>query len=74
MALTPQQILDRLTAILPAFAEYWESDATCFRDDGGAFTHCGVFADCAVFVRDRYDFEGYLAGDALAFYRRFQGG
>src|SRR3712207_2807605 len=55
MLLTPQQILDRLVATLPAFAAYWESGEACFRDDGGSFTRCGVFSDCAAFVRDRYE-------------------
>jgi hypothetical protein len=118
MALTPQQILDRLIAILPGFRAYWESGAACSRDDDGSFTRCGVFSDCSHFIRDRYeqlsplqrrqladfvvecmsstdrelcdagatcflenltferfsrDFESYLAGDALDFYRRFQG-
>src|SRR5688572_21296264 len=119
MPLSPQQILERLIAILPEFRTYCESLEACFRDDDGSFTRCGVFGDCSHFVRDRYeqlsplqrrqlaefvrecmsstdtelgdaaatcflenltferfskDFERYLAGDALEFYRRFQRG
>jgi len=118
MALTPQDILDRLITILPAFAAYRESDAACFRNDDGSLTRCGVFGDCSHFVRDHYDqlsplqrrqlgefvlecmtgsdrdlgdaaatcflenltfepfsedFERHLSGEALKFYRDFQG-
>jgi hypothetical protein len=116
--LTPQQVLDRLTAILPDFTTHRASHDN-FRDAAGSFTHSGVFAECSHFVRDRYeqlsteerrrladfigqcmtppgtdldqaaatcflenlafepfskDFEGYVSGDALSFFRRVQGG
>ena len=116
MSPTPRQVLERLIAIVPGFADYWKSDDALFGDE--APTHCGVFSDWAIFVRDNYEhlspvqlrllgefalecmagpdtelcdaaatcfvenltferfskgFEGYLAGAALEYYRRFQG-
>jgi hypothetical protein len=52
MPLTPQQILDRLVAILQTSLRTPEA---CFRDDGGSFSRCGVFGDCSHFMRDRYE-------------------
>jgi hypothetical protein len=52
MPLTPQQILDRLIAILPGFLAYWESAEACLRTEDGSFSRCGVFDDCSHFVRD----------------------
>ena len=54
MPLTPQQVLDRLVAILPAFGPYFASDEACFRDADGSFTACGAFGDCSHFVRAHY--------------------
>ena len=55
MPLTPQQVFDRLVAILPGFAEHFASDAAAHRAADNSFTLCGVFADCAAYVRDHSD-------------------
>lgn len=55
MMLNPQQLLERLTAILPEFADHWASPDNLFRNDDGSFTLWGVFAQCADFVRSRYE-------------------
>jgi hypothetical protein len=54
MPLTTEQLLDRLTAILPQFAEGWSSPDNLFRDQNGGFTYCGVFAECSNYVRDHF--------------------
>ncbi|MGC1272418.1 MAG: hypothetical protein WBC44_01830 [Planctomycetaceae bacterium] len=55
MPLTPHQVLDRLIAILPAFAEQWRSPDNCFRNADGTFSFCGAFAECSHYVRDHYE-------------------
>ena len=55
MPLTPHQVLDRLIAILPAFAERWRSPENCFLEAGGTFSFCGAFAECSHYVRDHYE-------------------
>jgi hypothetical protein len=54
MSLTPQQLVDRLTAIVPQFADHWASPENLFRDGNGAFTYCGVFARCSHCIRDHF--------------------
>jgi hypothetical protein len=55
MPQTPQQVVDRLIAILPAFAEQWQSPRNCFREADGTFSFCGAFAECSHYVRDHYE-------------------
>jgi hypothetical protein len=114
----PKQVLDQFEAIMPAFADRWQSTDNLNRQEDGIFSLCGVFAECSHFVRDHFqqlsdsqllqlgefitrcmtppgteldnaaatcflenlafepfskEFEKYLAGKALEFYRRFQG-
>ena len=54
MPVVPQQLVERLTAILPQFADHWTSPDNLFRGDDGSFTFCGVFAACSHLVRDHY--------------------
>jgi hypothetical protein len=51
---TPQALLDRLTALFPDFRAYWDDPGNCFRDDDGAFTLHGVFAEFSSFFRERH--------------------
>lgn len=55
MPQTPQQIVDRLIAILPAFAQQWHAVQDCFRDECGTFSLWGAFAECSHYVRDHYE-------------------
>ena len=47
--------MDRLVAILPDFAQQWQSPQNSFREKDGTFTLCGAFAECSHFVRDHYE-------------------
>lgn len=52
---TAQAVLDRLIVIVPEFGAVWECDDNLFREEGGAFTCCGVFAEFSHFFRDNYE-------------------
>lgn len=52
--MTPQALLDRVVALFPDFREDWDDPGNCFRDDDGAFTLYGVFAEFAGFFRERH--------------------
>ena len=49
--MTPQALLDRLVALFPDFRAYWDDPGNCFREDDGAFTLHGVFAEFTGFFR-----------------------
>ncbi len=51
----PDEILQRLVAILPSFGTYWEAPDNYHQDDDGSFTPCGAFSECSHFVRERYE-------------------
>lgn len=53
--MTPQELLDRLTAVFPAFAEAWDGPENYFRNDDGSFTYCGVFAEFSFYFKDRFE-------------------
>jgi hypothetical protein len=52
--MTPQDLLDRLTALFPDFRAYWDDPGNCFRDDDGPYTLHGVFAEFTGFFRERH--------------------
>ncbi len=119
MFMSPQEVLVRLIELFPDFAACWNDPDNCFREDDGAFTYCGAFAEFSSYFRDGYEqfsedkiaalgkllsecmsvpdseldtaaatcflenvtferfspeFEKYLCGEPLAFYKRWQGG
>ena len=51
--MTPEALLDRLTALFPDFRAHWGDPGNCFRDDDGSYTLHGVFAEFTSFYRDR---------------------
>ena len=50
---TPEDVVQRLVAVFPAFGPYWAAD-DLFKTDG-AFTFCGVFSTFSFFVRDEFE-------------------
>ena len=52
--MTPDSFLSRLFEIFPDFAAQWSSPDDLFREDDGAFTYCGVFAEFGAFFREHY--------------------
>ncbi len=62
----PDEILRKLTAILPGFGPRWEDPDNVYRRDDGSFTPCGVFSECSEFVRERYETLGDGPIDVLA--------
>jgi alpha-amylase/alpha-mannosidase (GH57 family) len=52
--MTPSELHDRLVAIFPQFAAYWESADNLFRETDGSYTVCGVFSHFAHFVREYF--------------------
>jgi len=52
--MTPEALVDRLSALFPDFRAHWDDPGNCFRDDDGAFTLHGVFAEFTSFYRERH--------------------
>jgi hypothetical protein len=52
--MTPSELLDRLVAIFPEFAAYWDAADNLFREAGGSYTVCGVFSHFTHFVREYF--------------------
>jgi hypothetical protein len=50
----PQELIDRLIAMFPDFHAYWDDPRNCFRNDDGAFTLHGAFAEFSRFIRERH--------------------
>jgi hypothetical protein len=63
MVSTPRALLDRLVALFPEFAAYWDSPGNCFRDDDGSFTLHGAFAQFSFFFDECYE---WLPADRVA--------
>ncbi len=53
--MTPQELLDHLVALFPGFRACWDDPGNCFRDDDGAFSLHGVFAEFSSFFRQRHE-------------------
>ena len=54
MPLAPSELSDRLSAIMPGFADRWASPDNLFREDDSSYTFCGVFAECSHYVREQF--------------------
>jgi hypothetical protein len=54
MPLAPSELVDRLSAIMPDFADRWASPDNLFRNDDGSYTLCGVFAECSHYVPEQF--------------------
>jgi alpha-amylase/alpha-mannosidase (GH57 family) len=52
--MTPSELHDRLVAIFPDFAAYWDSADNLFREGDGSYTVCGVFSHFTHFVREYF--------------------
>ena len=61
--MSPQELVDRVIALFPAFAARWNEPGNCFRDENGSFTLHGVWAEFSHFFRERH--EG-LSGHEIA--------
>ena len=51
----PDEVLEKLAAILPGFGSHWDEPSNDHRGDDGSFTPCGAFAEATAFVRERYE-------------------
>ena len=51
----PDEVLEKLAAILPGFGSRWDEPSNDHRGDDGSFTPCGAFAEATAFVRERYE-------------------
>ena len=65
LRMTPHALLDRLVAIFPEFAPFWNDPGNCFREDDGSFNAYGVFAELASFLPDHTTDERRAALGAL---------
>jgi hypothetical protein len=63
MVSTPRELLDRLVALFPEFAAYWDSPENCFRNRDGTFTRHGAFAQFSIFFGECYE---WLPADRVA--------
>lgn len=54
MPLAPSELVDRLSVIMPDFADRWASPDNLFRQDDGSYTFCGVFAECSHYVSEQF--------------------
>jgi hypothetical protein len=52
--MTPHELLQRIISIFPEFASAWDDPENCFRNDDGAFSLCGIFAEFSGFFRERF--------------------
>jgi hypothetical protein len=52
--MNPIDVQSRLVKMFPEFAQYWDMDTNCHRDDDGGFTLCGVFAEFSDFFRKQF--------------------
>jgi hypothetical protein len=52
--MTPAELHDRLVAIFPQFAAYWESADNLFRETDDSYIVCGVFSHFTHFVREYF--------------------
>jgi hypothetical protein len=55
MVSKPRELLDRLLALFPEFAAYWDSPENCFRNRDGTFTLHGAFAQFSLFLEECYE-------------------
>src|SRR5437870_4491060 len=53
-AMTAPDVYQKLVAMFPDFAEWWDDPGNCFRNADGSFELCGVFAEFNHYVRDRF--------------------
>lgn len=51
---TPEQLLERLTTIMPGFQEYWNIEGDLFLDKQGHFSLHGVLAVFSHFIREHH--------------------
>jgi hypothetical protein len=66
--MTPSEVHDRLVAIFPEFAAYWESSDNLFHERDGSYTVCGVFSHFTHFLREYFP---SLQSSALSELRQF---
>jgi hypothetical protein len=66
--MTAPEVYQKLVAMFPDFAEWWDDPGNCFREADGSFTNCGVFAEFSHYVRERF---GHLPASSLAELGRF---
>jgi hypothetical protein len=53
--MTPEGLLDRLVALFPDFAAYWDGPDNDAREPDGSFTLEGAFAEFSQFFREHYE-------------------
>jgi len=51
---TPNELLDKLTHIFPAFLSIWERDDNLFVNKDGTYSVHGVFSVFSTFLRDNF--------------------
>ncbi len=66
--MTAPEVYQKLVAMFPDFAEWWNDPGNCFREDDGSFTSCGVFSEFGHYVKEKF---AHLPPSSLAELGRF---
>jgi hypothetical protein len=57
---TSQELLERLTDIVPSFSDFWQKDDNLFVNEDGKFSVHGVFSQFSAYLRDNFFDRGVL--------------